>query len=148
MRSGTLLALVLALTATAAQAAMYKWTDAQGNTQYGQFPPAGVEAERISAAGTTHKVQPQDTRSPQQRAQELEEQRKKQHEQATEAAAAQEQAELRQQACAIARKNLAVLQEGGHHRVRLPDGTVTYLSDEQKKERIAKANQQVKNNCD
>ena len=59
----TLLALGLTLAATAAQAAMYKWTDASGNVQYGQFPPAGVQAERISSSGTSHKVEPQDSRS-------------------------------------------------------------------------------------
>ena len=144
----TLLALGLTLAVTTAQAAMYKWTDANGNVQYGQFPPTGVQAERISSSGTSHKVEPGDSRSPQQRLQELEEQQNKQSEQVAEAQAEQQRAEARRHNCDIARKNLAVLQEGGHHRVRLPDGTVTYLSDEQKQERIAQANQQIKANCD
>jgi hypothetical protein len=40
------------------------------------------------------------------------------------------------------------LQEGGHHRVRLPDGTVTYLTDEEREQRIADANRQIEDNCD
>jgi len=148
MIRSTLLALCLTLAATAAQAAMYKWTDASGNVQYGQFPPAGVQAERISSSGTSHKVDPQGSRSPQQRLQELQEQQKQQSEQAAETQAGQQRAEARRRNCDTARKNLAVLQEGGHHRVRLPDGTVSYLSDEEKQQRIAQANQQIKDNCD
>ncbi len=148
MRSGTLLALALTLAAASANAEMYKWTDPDGKTQYGQFPPPGVQVERIAPSGTTHKVEPQDTGSPQQRLQELEEQQKKQGEQAAEAAAAQQRQHVRQQNCEIARNNLAVLKEGGHNRVRLPDGTVSYLTDEQKQQRIDEASQQIKDNCD
>ncbi len=147
MRSGTLVALALTLATASANAAMYKWTDQNGNVQYGQFPPTGMAAERISASGTTHKVEPADTKSPQQRLQELEQQRKEQSEQAAEAGVARQREDQRQQNCEIAQKNLAVLKEGGHHRVRLPDGTVTYLSDEQKQQRIDQANQQIKDNC-
>jgi hypothetical protein len=148
MRPGILVALALTLATTTAGAAMYKWTDQNGRVQYGQFPPTGVESERISSAGTTHKVDPQDSKSPQQRLQELEARQKQQGEQDAEAAAKQQLAAQRQSNCDIARKNLAVLQEDGHHRVRLPDGTVTYLSDEQKHERIENANRQIKDNCD
>jgi hypothetical protein len=148
MRSGTLIALALTLATTSANAAMYKWTDQNGNVQYGQFPPTGVETKRISASGTTHEVKPPDSKSPQQRLQELEEQKKQQGEQEAEAAATQQLAAQRRNNCELARKNLAVLQEDGHHRVRLPDGTVTYLTGEQKQQRIDQANRQVKENCD
>ena len=69
MRRSTLVALALALATASANAAMYKWTDQNGNVQYGQFPPTGVAAERISASGTTHKVEAPDGKSPQQRLQ-------------------------------------------------------------------------------
>lgn len=147
MRAGTLLAMTLILAAAGANAAMYKWTDQNGNVQYGQFPPTGVEAERISASGTTRKVEPQDSKSPQQRLEELEEQKKQEGEQEAETAATQQLAAQRRNNCELARKNLAVLQEEGHHRVRLPDGTVTYLTDEQRQQRVDQANQQIKDNC-
>jgi hypothetical protein len=143
-----LLALSLTLTVGPAGAAMYKWKDAGGNTQYGEFPPPGAEAERISPSGTSHKVAPQDTRSPQQRVEKMEAQESKKNEEAAAAQAEAHLQELRRENCNIARNNLAVLKEGGHHRVRLPDGTVTYLTDEQKQQRIEEANQQVKDNCD
>ena len=147
MRPSTVVALALTLAAASAHAAMYKWTDQNGTVQYGQFPPTGVQAERISASGTTHKVEAPDGKSPQQRLQELEQQQKQQEGEAAEARGAQQRQDLREQNCKIAQKNLAVLQEDGHHRVRLPDGTVTYLTDEQKQQRIDQANQQVKDNC-
>ena len=39
-----------ALAALPAAAALYKWTDENGRTVYGDTPPPGVEAERISVA--------------------------------------------------------------------------------------------------
>ncbi len=147
MRPSTLVALALTLAAASAHAAMYKWTDQNGTVQYGQFPPTGVQAERISASGTTHKVEAPDGKSPQQRLQELEQQQKQKDEEEAESRVAQQRNDLRQQNCKIAQKNLAVLKEDGHRRVRLPDGTVTYLTDEQKQQRIDQANQQVKDNC-
>lgn len=39
-----------ALVALPAAAALYKWTDENGRTVYGDTPPAGVKAERISVA--------------------------------------------------------------------------------------------------
>jgi hypothetical protein len=148
MRSGTLLALALVLAASQAGAAMYKWTDSQGRTQYGQFPPTGIQAERITAAGTRHRVDPQENLSPQQRLEQLEEQKKQQEEQEAEAEAVRQRLARRENNCQLARKNLAVLQEVGHHRVRLPDGTVTYLTDEQKQQRIADTKRQIEDNCD
>ena len=53
MRRSTLVALALTLATASAHAAMYKWTDQNGNVQYGQFPPTGVQAERISASGVS-----------------------------------------------------------------------------------------------
>ena len=44
-----LCALALALPATAA---LYKWTDENGRTVYGDTPPAGVKAERVNAAAS------------------------------------------------------------------------------------------------
>lgn len=39
--------MVLLLSATVAQAAMYKWTDAQGNVHFGDKEPEGVEADEM-----------------------------------------------------------------------------------------------------
>ena len=39
---------LLAILAAPAVAQQYKWKDASGRTQYGDIPPAGVQAERLS----------------------------------------------------------------------------------------------------
>jgi len=144
MRLATLISIILALTATAASAAMYKWTDADGSTQYGQYPPAGVQAERI-------KVSPQPASqpapSPQQRLKELEQQQQKQAEKATAAAAEKQKAETIKQDCEIAKKNLAGLQMGGHRLTRLPDGSYTRLSEEERLSRVAETEKQIKEYC-
>ncbi|HEY7240762.1 MAG TPA: DUF4124 domain-containing protein [Burkholderiales bacterium] len=50
-RTGLALALcALAFAALPAAAALYKWTDENGRTVYGDTPPAGVKAERVNAA--------------------------------------------------------------------------------------------------
>src|SRR5882724_8285762 len=40
----------LAFAALPAAAALYKWTDDNGRAVYGDTPPAGVKAERVTAA--------------------------------------------------------------------------------------------------
>jgi len=39
----------MALAAAPASAALYKWTDENGRTVYGDTPPAGVKAEKVNA---------------------------------------------------------------------------------------------------
>ncbi|NCF09833.1 MAG: DUF4124 domain-containing protein [Gammaproteobacteria bacterium] len=41
--------LALLTTASTAWGAAYRWTDASGNVQYGDQPPAGVQAQRMQA---------------------------------------------------------------------------------------------------
>ena len=41
--------LALALVTAPAVAALYKWTDENGRTVYGDTPPAGVKAEKVNA---------------------------------------------------------------------------------------------------
>ena len=146
MRLAIIVATFLTLTATAAGAAMYKWTDANGSTQYGQHPPAGVTAERIQVRSQTPS-QGQPTPSPQQRLKELEEQQQKQRELDAEAAAEKQKAETIKKNCEITRKNLAGLQMGGHRLTRLPDGSYTRLTEEQRQSRIAEAERHIKEYC-
>jgi len=149
MRPFISLMLVLGLTVIAAPASavMYKWTDPDGTTQYGQFPPQGVEAEEITP-GRPPRSQSEAEPTPQERLQELEKAQEKQGEQAAEKAALQQQAEQRKKDCQISRDNLKSLTTGGRHRVRLPDGTVTYLSEEDRQQRITDAKRRIMKNCD
>jgi len=49
-RIGSAALLALALAALPAAAALYKWTDENGRTVYGDTPPPGVKVEKINAA--------------------------------------------------------------------------------------------------
>jgi hypothetical protein len=144
MRLTIMISIILALTTTVAAAAMYKWTDADGSTQYGQYPPAGVQAERV-------KVSPlpaaQPAPSPQQRLQELEQQQQKQAEKEAEATTEKQTAETIKKNCEIAKKNLANLHMGGHRLTRLPDGSYTRLREEERLSRIAEAEKHIKEYC-
>ncbi|MCO6411896.1 MAG: DUF4124 domain-containing protein [Thiogranum sp.] len=148
MRFSTILPLMLALAAAPASADVYKWTNANGETVFGQFPPAGVAAERIKTNAPPSKAAQPPAATPQERLKALQEQQQSQHEQAAETAAQKQQAAARKQNCTSARNNLAQLERGGHRRVKLPDGTVTFLSEEETQQRIEQARQHVKDNCD
>jgi hypothetical protein len=146
MRLATIISIILALTTSAATAAMYKWTDADGNTQYGQYPPAGVQATRIRA-DPQPASQPQAMPSPQQRLKELEQQQEKRNEKEAEAAAEKQKAETIKKNCEIAKKNLAGLQMGGHRLTRLSDGSYTRLNEEERQSRIAEAEKHIEEYC-
>ncbi len=154
MRFNPVLAIVLALAVLPVSAEVYKWKSETGEIQYGQFPPAGVETERMSAGGVRNAPQPEPEdmseadadAAPPAGSAAAPVQTEADKAVAEQAAAAQQ--EQRKQICASARKNLGVLQQEGHRRVRLPDGTVTYLTAEQTEERIAAAKQQIEAACD
>jgi hypothetical protein len=146
MRLATILSIILTLITNAASAAMYKWTDADGNTQYGQYPPAGVEAKRIKVSPQPAS-QPQAAPSPQQRLKQLEEQQQKQTAKEAEAAAEKQKAETTKKNCETAKNNLAGLQMGGHRLTRLPDGSYTRLSEEERLSRIADTEKNIKKYC-
>ena len=146
MRLTTLITIILALTTSTAGAAMFKWTDADGSTQYGQYPPAGVQAEPVKVSPQPAS-QPQPASSPQQRLKELEQQQQKQSEKDTEAAAEKQRAETIKKNCEIAKNNLAGLQMGGHRLTRLPDGSYTRLSEEERLSRVADAEKHIKEYC-
>lgn len=146
MRLATIVSIIMTLSSTTAGAAMYKWIDADGSTQYGQYPPAGVQADRIHVSPPPAS-QPQAVPSPQQRLKELEKQQQKQAENEAEAAAEKQKAANIKQDCEIAKKNLAGLQLGGHRLTRLPDGSYTRLSEEERLERVAEAEKHIKEYC-
>ncbi len=146
MRLATIFPVILALTATPSSAGMYKWTDADGNTQYGQHPPAGVQAEQIKP-GPPPGSQPQPRLSPQERLKALEAEQQKQQQKEVEAATEQQKLETNRKRCEIARTNLANLKMGGHRLTRLPDGTYTRFSEEERLRRVREAEQQIKDYC-
>jgi hypothetical protein len=142
-----LILLALSCTSAMATAATYKWTDSSGNIQFGQYPPAGVEAEYIEPPPSVKPAGDQD-KAIYNQLEQLEQSRAEREQKKIEAQREQQQATARSQACEQARQDLANLQLGGHRRMRLPDGTVTYLDAEQKQRYIDTSKQNIRDNCD
>jgi hypothetical protein len=141
-----LLALLL-LAAAPVDAAMFKWTDANGNVQYGQHPPAGVNAEPIRSTPAP-KTTPGTVKSPQQRLEELEKQQEAEHKLEAETARKQQDIAQRKANCEHARKNMERLENyGGNRLVQMPDGSYQRLDEERRQSMIEENRKAVKEYC-
>lgn len=147
MFTRTLIGTILLLAMAGAHATMYKWKDAQGNTQFGQFPPAGVEAQRMKAprapASSPGKTGP----SLQDRVKALEEKQGKDQEKAQAAEKEQKHAEKQKQQCENAHKIVTMLERGGNRRYRMPDGSVKHIDENETRRRIDESKKYIKENC-
>ena len=128
-------------------AAMYKWVDENGVTQFSQYPPKDQPAERLrpppppaeDPAAAQERLQKQIDRFDNRR---LMEETGRQEQVQQEAEAAQ-----RQQRCEAARHNLEVLQLGGGRRIRTESGEVSRPTDEQREARMQAARKAIEENC-
>lgn len=146
MRPVNIIALALVLATTPATAAMFKWSDANGKVQYGEFPPAGVNAERVNAARAPKN--PPATPSLQQRVEAMEKQQAAEQQGKDEAARKQQVAANRKLNCENARKNIEQLNYGGNRLMRAPDGTYQRLDEQQRQQQIEKNQQAITEFCD
>jgi len=117
----------LFLMGTAQAAALYKWTDEQGNVHYSQSPPQNQKADRM---------QVKDTPAPQPDEQNGQADN---GEQGIPDSAGQDPAEVesRKRNCEIARSNLEIYRTSS--RVKQSDGTVIVVSDEMRKAKMEEA---------
>ena len=141
---------ILLLTAAAnpAAAAMFKWTDADGNVQYGEHPPAGANAEHIRSAPAPTPSSVPDTPSLQERVEALDKRRAEEAEQQAEAEQKKRNAENRKINCENARRNLVELNKGGARLTRMPDGSYQRLDYEKQQELVRKNEKAVEEYCD
>jgi hypothetical protein len=146
MRLATIFPLLTLLAAAPVEAAMFKWTDADGNIQYGQHPPAGAKAEQIRAAPAPKSAPV--AKPPQQQVEELDKRLDAQQQQKAEAEEKKQAMENRKINCANARKNLEQLSYGGHRLMHMPDGSYQRLDEEQKQALVKKNQDAVKEFCD
>ena len=136
------------ITAGLVQAAMYKWVDDNGVTQYSQFPPPNRDAKIVvpppppaeDAAGAQKRLE--------ETLQKRDENRKAQAEAQAEQEKAAEVATQQQKNCAMARDNLEKLTSRGRMRVIGADGVTTYLTEEERQARIAESKQHIEEYCE
>jgi len=147
MIARTLIGTILLLAMAGAHAAMFKWKDAQGNTQFGQFPPAGVEAERMKAPRSPVSSSSKTGSNLQDRVKALEEKQDQDKENAQAAKEDKERAEQQEQQCKNARKTVNMLERGGNRRYRMPDGSVKRLDVNETRRRIDESKKYIKEYC-
>lgn len=144
------LTLILGFSLPCAAAQVYKWTDAKGQTHFGNTPPENVNARPISIAPT-----PAPNSHLEERKQKLENQEQRQHrlnkwqkeeQQANDQA--KQRDEQRQKICAEYEKNLQLLEETGR-RVYTVDshGKYHYFDDEQREREIEQTKQDFARYC-
>ncbi len=142
-----LLALIASTTSYAQK--MYKWVDDQGVTHYtSSRPPADQEADKVSirrAPPAQPKSASADNQPSTDEGDQLEE--------AFKAADLKNKSQqdfdktVNQEYCRRAQNNLKILNSHGRIRERGKDGEVIILADEQKQERITRAQQSVDRSC-
>jgi hypothetical protein len=147
MRLLNVFPLLLMLATAPAGAAMFKWTDANGNVQYGQFPPAGSQAERLKSAPPAPASAPAG-KSLQQRVEEMEKHQDSEQQRKAETAQKQQEAANRKTNCENARKNIERLNYGGNRLMHMPDGSYQRLDEKQKQEQLEKNRKAIKEFCD
>lgn len=147
--SHTLLALAAVSVCLPAGAGMYRWVDEDGVTVYSQTPPPTAPALRMQKQpGPSPQEQEaarERLRTGLEQSMDAREERKR---------AEQEQAKLaeeravQEQNCAAARKNFETMQNLGTRMVRMPDGNVVRLSEQQVEDQKGKAQRQIEKYCD
>lgn len=132
--------------------AIYKWVDERGVTNYTQYRPAdGQAGEQVRVV-----VPPAGSKtSPSTAQQRLESQLKTladNQAERDEAAKAQADAaaekQQRAENCTKAQSNLTKLTTGGRKRIVGADGVARYMTEEERQEHIAEAEEQIKESCD
>jgi hypothetical protein len=137
--------LVCFLAATSSQAAMYKWVDADGITQYTQSPPPdGISADtvapppKVDTEAAIKQLQEQQKRSDQY----FEDKSKQQEENQN----AEADAARKKEMCAKARARLASYERPRVNIVN-EDGTRTRATEEQRQEQIRSSNESIQKYC-
>ncbi|WP_413664325.1 DUF4124 domain-containing protein [Microbulbifer sp. CNSA002] len=149
-----LLALLIAVTATTAQAdGIYKWVDENGVVHFGEQPPGGAQVDVIKkpkserykkweaeqeAAKPRKPSKPPAAKQPEKQLDVRQQEQEK---------AAQMQAALRAKRCESARKSLSSLTT--HSRIRAVDQNGNYrsLGEDERQQRISTAQQRIRDNC-
>jgi len=129
-----------------AEAALYKWVDAEGNVSYSDKPPPEVNAEEvkqyssgISAEESQQKLDEiTDKADAQQKDRELKDDIAKQQ---------TERDETIKKNCDIARKNKSLLETTARVTLKDRDGNDYFLEDDQREAKLADANAQVQRYC-
>ncbi|MBG6286037.1 MULTISPECIES: DUF4124 domain-containing protein [Pseudomonas] len=140
--------LLLALAPTVMAAQVYKWVDAQGITHFGAQPPEGANASAVNTSTAQPKatsnfpppVVAKPTLPPSN-----DEKQKAADEKVRQEVAQQEAERIKQ--CELERTNLAQLKNNPRVRVDDGNGDVRRITEEERQERIATSEKNIRENC-
>lgn len=131
-----------------AQAAMYKWVDDKGVTQYTQYPPPDRKTEIIVPPPPPAEDPEGAQKKLEATLQKLDEERKAKATAQEESQKTADEAKQRQKVCQDAHSNLEKLTTGGRRRMIGPDGVASYLPEEERQQKITEAKEAIKKYCD
>ena len=140
-------AVVALLAATAINAQVYEWKDAQGKTHYSDKPPVGtsrvqkISGPEPSAPGNSAQKTTAD------RELEFRQRQKDAQENADKANKEQTASAERKAACDNARRTLEMLRSGERIALRNEQGERYYMDDDQRQQETAKTRQFMQANC-
>ena len=150
--------ILLILSSAPAVADLSKWVDENGKVHYSdQPPPANVKAKTLrstpgtppltSASGVAASSAPPAVKTIAEREAELKKAQKAKKEAADKAAQEQARKDTENANCAAAQQSLRTLQDGMRMVEIDANGERSYISDEQRQQRIAKAQQDISTLC-
>jgi molecular chaperone DnaK (HSP70) len=145
-----ILMLALLMCATpglATGASVYKWTDENGVTHFGDRQPTGGKAEQIKVRPSTGPGSNSKRQSLQERVNAMEEQEQQDQQRRNETAVQEAQRKQREANCATARSNLQIIQSNARIRTEGEDGEIRYLTPEEIEERRQQFEQIAEENC-
>lgn len=142
----TLTLLLAALPGLALSASVYKWTDENGVTHFGDRQPTGAKVERVNVRSGTSSDASGNRASPQERLENMEEQQASEAEQRRETAAEEARRKQREANCATARSNLEVIASNARIRVE-ENGEQRYLTPEEIAEKREQFEEIAAENC-
>lgn len=140
------LAIILAVAPFAATgASVYKWTDENGVTHFGDRQPTGKQSERVSVR-TGKSSGSQQRQSPQEQLEALEAREADEAGKREESAAEEARRKQREANCSTARSNLNILDRNSRIRIE-EDGEQRYLSPEEIEEQRQQFQEIADENC-
>ena len=143
----TLTLLLAVVPGVAMSASVYKWTDENGVTHFGDRQPTGSKAERVNVRSGTSSDASGNRPSPQERLQNLQEHQEDEARQCQETAVEEARRKQRDANCATARSNLEVI--ANHARIRIEEnGELRYLTPEELAEKRAELERMAEDNCE
>lgn len=146
-RNALTLALLMAIVpGIAMSASVYKWTDKEGVTHFGDRQPVGESSETVNVRSGTSSGTDNRRPSPQKRLGELQERQKAEIEKKQETAVETARRKQREANCENARSNLKVIDSNARIRIE-EEGEMRYLTPDEIAEQRMKLEEIAAENC-